>query len=191
LVLTRLKRIVKEHSGAHLWAPIVVVVLLSLFLDVLLAGHTIEWRDWPGFWKPLLFDHWRELLSIYLAFTWIVWKSVRRASDVRWTMIGDLSDNLENADRYFAIGTIPLREWFEPNALVYLATIIRQQRERQQSAVPPQRNAFRPRPSAFIPQECGFQGASSFLSRPALCEIVLCDPRSARYRFGIPAAGRA
>ncbi|MSV35980.1 MAG: hypothetical protein EXQ47_10370 [Bryobacterales bacterium] len=53
-------------------------------------------------------------------------------------MIGDLADTLEGADRYFAIGTIPLKEWFEPDTLLYLATIIKQQYKRQpQPASPP------------------------------------------------------
>ena len=54
-----------------------------------------------------------------------------KASEVPWTTIGDLSEALEGADRYFAIGTIPLKEWFEPNPLLYLASIVRQQIDRR------------------------------------------------------------
>jgi hypothetical protein len=60
----------------------------------------------------------------------VIGLSIKRASDVRWTAVGHLQDTLPNATRYFAIGTIPLREWFEPNSLVYLATILQQQFER-------------------------------------------------------------
>lgn len=134
MIFTLLRRVFKENTGAHVWLPIAVVALLSVVIDVvpfLWGGGTIQWmyfwKDWQGFWKPWFVEHGRELVGIYLAFAWVVWRSVRRASDVRWTLIGDLSDNLEGADRYFALGTIPLREWFEPNALVYLATIVRQQ----------------------------------------------------------------
>ena len=133
MIFTLLKRVFREHTGAHLWVPVAVTALLSAAIDLpvfLVHGGKIDWRllsDWSAFWAPWLRDHWRELLGIYLAFIWVVWKSVRSASDVRWTMIGDLADALDGASRYFAIGTIPLREWFEPNTLVYLATIIQQQ----------------------------------------------------------------
>ena len=135
MIFVLLRRIFREHAGAHFWVPIVVVFMLSFFFDLviplwrahqlslslLLSGNLLHAIQ-------LVFaDHGRELLSIYLAFAWVVWHSVKKASDVRWTLIGDLSDNLEDADRYFAIGTIPLREWFEPNALLYLATIIQRQ----------------------------------------------------------------
>jgi hypothetical protein len=115
----------------------VVIAFLSAVIDLpvfLIHGGKIDWRllwNWPTFWGPWFRDHWRELLGIYLAFVWVVWESIRRASDVRWTMIGDLSDTLAGASRYFAIGTISLKEWFEPNTLVYLATIIRQQYQKQ------------------------------------------------------------
>jgi hypothetical protein len=133
VLVTLFRRIFREHSGAHLWIPIVVVAVLSVFLDLVpfLWNHnTLDWTlvwKWADFWKPLLVRDYRELLGIYLAFVWVVWKSVRKASDVRWTMIGDLVDKVKDADRYFAIGTIQLKEWFEPNTLLYLATIIREQ----------------------------------------------------------------
>lgn len=137
MLYTLLRRVFKEHSGAHLWVPLLIVAILSAvskISGILIVDNQIAWHnvlDWQLFWAPWLqasFDELlhsgRELLAIYLAFAWIMWKSVRKASDIRWTMIGDLSDCLAGADRYFAIGTIPLREWFEPNSLVYLATII-------------------------------------------------------------------
>jgi len=117
-------------------AGIVVAILsaVSKISGILIVDNQIAWHNmlsWRYFWEPWLYassdevmHSGRELLGIYLAFAWIMWKSIQKASDIRWTMIGDLSDCLAEADRYFAIGTIPLREWFEPNSLVYLATII-------------------------------------------------------------------
>src|SRR5689334_23237981 len=135
-----LKRIFKEHAGVHLWVPIVVVMGLSLLLDFALPlwrAHQLSFSlllstSLLNALKSGVSEHGREIVSIYLAFAWVVWRSVKKASDVRWTMIGDLSDNLEGAKRYFAIGTIPLREWFEPNALLYLATIIQHQQKDQE-----------------------------------------------------------
>ncbi len=143
MIFTLLRRIFREHGGAHLWVPILVVAFLSCVIDLLpflWSGGQIHWAliwNWSNFWAPWFRDRGRELIGIYLAFIWVVWQSVRKASDVRWTMIGDLSDTLEGADRYFAIGTIPLREWFEPNTLLYLATIIQQQYKRQHHAASP------------------------------------------------------
>jgi hypothetical protein len=151
VIFTLLRRIFREHSGAHLWVPILVVLSLSACFDLLPTwwhGSPIEWvllLDWHA-WAHWLLVHWRELAGIYLAFLWIVWRSVRKASDVRWTMIGDLADTLEGADRYFAIGTIPLREWFEPNTLLYIASIIQQQFKQRQGAslqTPPPSAPFR------------------------------------------------
>lgn len=115
--------------------PLVVVLLLSIAADLLPSLSSNGKIDWGlllhgAVWTPWfneLSHRWRELLGIYLAFTFVFLWSVWKASIVPWTIIGDLSDSLEGADRYFAIGTIPLREWFEPDPLLYLATIIQQQ----------------------------------------------------------------
>jgi hypothetical protein len=143
VIFTLFKRIFKEHSGAHLWMPLVVVVLLSVAADLLpllSSGGKIDWRllrDGAHVWTPWLNElplRWRELVGIYLAFIFVFLWSVWKASIVPWTIIGDLADSLEGADRYFAIGTIPLREWFEPDPLLYLATIIQQQYQPRQPA---------------------------------------------------------
>jgi hypothetical protein len=68
-----------------------------------------------------------EVISVYAAFLIVVAISVWESSNVRWAMVGMLEDILPTATDYFAIGTIPLREWFEPNTQVYLATILRHQ----------------------------------------------------------------
>lgn len=130
MIFTLFRRIYREHSGAHLWMPFVIVLVLSIGTDLqpLLAIHG---NHWETAWKPWLHEliHGRahELVGIYLAFLAVVLWSIWKASEVPWTTIGDLSEALEGADRYFAIGTIPLKEWFEPNPLLYLVSIIRQQ----------------------------------------------------------------
>ncbi len=134
MISTLFRRIFREHSGAHLWVPIVVVMFLSIILD---RVPEIKWTislDWLHGKEKWLLDRSRELAGIYLAFLWVVWRSVRKATDVHWTMIGELSDALDGADRYFAIGTIPLKEWFEPDTALYLATIVEQQHRGLQQA---------------------------------------------------------
>jgi hypothetical protein len=46
---------------------------------------------------------------------------------VQSTRVETIRDHLPEAKRYFAIGVIPVREWFEPTTAVYLATIIHHQ----------------------------------------------------------------
>jgi hypothetical protein len=53
--------------------------------------------------------------------------SIRNAGEVRKINVGAIRDALKNSSEYFAIGTIPLREWFDPNSLVYLTTIVEHQ----------------------------------------------------------------
>jgi hypothetical protein len=144
VIFTLFKRIFKEHSGAHFWMPLVVVLLISVAVDLLphlSVGGTIQLSllgDWEHLWKPWAMDlthgRLRELVGIYLAFILVVLWSVWKASIVPWTMIGDLSDSLEGADRYFAIGTIPLKEWFEPSPFLYLSTIVQKQYKPLQAA---------------------------------------------------------
>jgi hypothetical protein len=116
VLFTLFRRIFREHSWAHLWVPILVVAFVSGVVDFppfLRSGGEINWAliwDWSHFWAPWILHRGRELIGIYLAFLCVVLWSVRKASDVRWTMIGDLYDTLEGANRYFEIGTILLRE---------------------------------------------------------------------------------
>lgn len=84
MIFTLLKRIFKEHSGAHLWVPILVVWLLSAFLDALLPwsrGEHIAWVplwNWHS-WPRQFLTHGRELAGIYLAFAWVVWHSYAKS----------------------------------------------------------------------------------------------------------------
>jgi len=121
-----MKRTIERHVGVHLLIPFVV----TLVIWVASEAFAIRWKCQAWSLAQTL-DKWPnlvwELVSIYLVFVIVIGLSIKKASDVRWTAVGHLQDILPNATKYFAIGTIPLREWFEPNSLVYLATILQRQ----------------------------------------------------------------
>jgi hypothetical protein len=130
-----IKRKLERHIGVHLLIPFGVAVVFWLVSEAFLARWNCQtwslaqiWATWP----TLI----RELISIYLVFIIVVALSVGKASAVRWAAVGHLQDILPTATRYFAIGTIPLHEWFEPNSLVYLATILRHQMPPGQANMP-------------------------------------------------------
>jgi hypothetical protein len=132
-----IKRTLERHIGVHLLIPFGVAVVFWLVSEAFLTRWNCHAWSLPQIWDtwPTLI---RELISIYLVFIIVVALSMKNASDVRWAAVGHLQDILPTATRYFAIGTIPLHEWFEPNSLVYLATILRHQMVSSKSDIPAQ-----------------------------------------------------
>jgi hypothetical protein len=132
-----IKRTIERHIGVHLLIPFGVAVAFWLISEAFLMRWNCQAWSFAQIWdtRPILI---RELISIYLVFIIVIGLSINKASDVRWTAVGHLQDILPTATRYFAIGTIPLREWFEPNSLVYLATILQHQID-SRHATPPAR----------------------------------------------------
>ena len=80
MIFKLLKRIFKEHAGAHFWIPIVVVIMLSFLLDLVvplwrahqLSLSSVLSGNWLRGLQIVFGDHGRELVSIYLAFAWVV-----------------------------------------------------------------------------------------------------------------------
>jgi hypothetical protein len=136
-VFQLIKRTIETHIGVHLLIPFFVTLVIWTTSEAL----AIRWSCQAWSFAQIL-DKWPtlvwELISIYLAFLIVIGLSIKNASDVRWAAVGHLRDILPNATRYFAIGTIPLREWFEPNSLVYLATILEHRMNSRQASVPNQ-----------------------------------------------------
>jgi hypothetical protein len=120
--ITLLWRIVRHQLGLHLFIPLAVTVAVWVGSG---WNHSKKWYD-PLFENP--YERAAELVAIYASFLIVIALSVRRASDVRTANLGVLQDALKGSSEYFAIGTIPLREWFDPNTLVYLATIVNYQK---------------------------------------------------------------
>src|SRR4029450_9765115 len=114
-------RLVKEHSGIHyLWPLLIALVVETVFAWV--EQRDQGWSVVEQYWRVPA--HWAGLASVYLTFVVVIAIYVKKAADVRSTLVQTLDDILPEAATYVGIGTIPLRQWFEPDSLVYLATII-------------------------------------------------------------------
>jgi hypothetical protein len=121
------RRLIKTHFGLHLAIPLLIVVTLSAVFDWLVPLTRGDGLHWPAFHAHWFAQRGLELVGIYLSFLLVFALSVKKAGDVRNARIDKLRDILPGSKRYFAIGTIPLREWFEPNSQIYLSTIIEHQ----------------------------------------------------------------
>jgi len=126
MIFVLLGRIIRRHSRVHLTIPLGVVAIVAAVVE--LASAQLRGRP-PDFGKPWLWARVPELVSVYVSFALVIFLSVKKAGDVRTTRVDKLRDVLPGSSRYFAIGTIPLREWFEPNSQLYLANIIRHQHD--------------------------------------------------------------
>jgi hypothetical protein len=114
-----------------------------------------------------------SLIEVYLSFFLVVAWSIKHAGDVQSTRVERLQDELPQVTRYFAVGIIPLREWFEPSTVVYLATIIRHQIEQP---------AFAHERVLLFKRQRDLQALSvSYLDEPYAKSFV-----SVHRRFGIP-----
>jgi hypothetical protein len=125
VILHLFKRTVKEHFGFHLLIPVVLMILVAAWTDPTL--RSFRPAPWIAFLWHLPSEKLAELIVVYLSFFMVVAWSVRRAGAVQSTRVETLRDILPDAKRYFAIGVIPLWEWFDPSSVVYLCTIIQHQ----------------------------------------------------------------
>lgn len=117
-----LQRVIKRHLGLHLLIPLIVVVFLSGIFDWLV----------PMYRKVPPDPHWlveraSELAGIYVSFVLVIALTIKKAGDISTSDVDKLRDLLPQSRRYFAIGIISLREWFEPDTQLYLASIISHQ----------------------------------------------------------------
>jgi hypothetical protein len=131
-----LSRIAKRHLGFHLAIPLVVVALLSIVFDWAIPAMRGAGLHFPRFSTHWFLQRTSELVGIYISFLFVIAFSVKKAGDIRTARVDKLRDILPGSTRYFAIGTTPLREWFEPNSQIYLATIIQYQFQRQAMPIP-------------------------------------------------------
>src|SRR6266480_4381478 len=125
VILQLFKRAIKEHLGFHLLIPVVLMVMVSAWPDP--ALRTLEPSQWFEFLKRLPSENIGELVVVYLSFFLVIAWSVKSAGQLQSTRVETLRDILPSAKRYFAIGVIPLWEWFDPSSMVYLCTIIQHQ----------------------------------------------------------------
>ena len=115
-------RLVRQNISLHYVWPLVIAIVVE---STIAWWRGSEWYGFQDYWfKP---SHLVGLFSVYITFLWVIAHYVKQASDVRSTLVQTLDDILPDAKRYFAIGVIPLNEWFDPDSQVYLATIIRYQ----------------------------------------------------------------
>jgi len=124
-----LQRVIKRHFGLHLLIPLLVVVLLSAVFDWLIPMSLGAHRDWQAYRAHWLVERASELVGIYLSFVLVIALTLKRAGEVSTSEVDKLRDLLPQSRRYFAIGIISLREWFEPDTQLYLATIMNYQHE--------------------------------------------------------------
>ena len=125
MILHLFKRALKEHFGFHLLIPVLLIFAISAWPEQSLrTGGSKAWLDfawnWPG-------SQLGKLAEVYGAFFLVVAWSIKLAGDVQSSRVETVRDVLPTTKRYFAIGVIPLREWFEPNTAVYLSTVIQHQ----------------------------------------------------------------
>jgi hypothetical protein len=121
------RRLVKTHFGFHLAIPLLIVLALSAAFDWLVPLLQGNGLHWPAFRAHWFAQRGLELVGIYLSFLLVFTLSVKKAGEVRNARVDMLRDILPGSKRYFAIGAIPLPEWFEPNSQIYLSTIIEHQ----------------------------------------------------------------
>ena len=125
MILQLFKRSLKEHFGFHLLIPALLVFGISAWSEASLrGGGASTWLSFAYHWPA---SHLGSLLEIYAAFFLVVAWSIKRASDVQSTRVETVRDILPHTKRYFAVGVIPIREWFDPNTTVYLTTIVQHQ----------------------------------------------------------------
>jgi uncharacterized membrane protein YidH (DUF202 family) len=125
VILQLFKRSLKEHFGFHLFIPVVLIFAISAWSEPRLRDGTME--AWAAFARHWPVSHIGNLIEVYLAFFLVVGWSIKLAGDVQSTRVETVRDTLPSTKRYFAIGVIPMREWFEPNTAVYLSTVIHHQ----------------------------------------------------------------
>ncbi len=122
-----LQRVIKRHFGLHLLIPVLVVVLLSAVFDWFIPKSKGQPPNWPDYRAHWLAERASELGGIYISFVLVIALTLKKAGDVSTTDVDKLTGILEGSRKYFAIGIISLREWFEPDTQLYLATIISHQ----------------------------------------------------------------
>jgi hypothetical protein len=123
-MLRFLKRVFRESLSLHLLLPLVVSVCVGSAIGVL-QGKMASTSDFISFWNERL----PELLAIYLSFAAVLLFLIWRETAIRIANMGTLDSVLVDSCGYFAFAAIPLNEWFEPSAQVYLARIIAQQQQ--------------------------------------------------------------
>jgi hypothetical protein len=134
-------RTVRDNLWLHLFVPLVATIVVWLVSEGAKAAFEPRPSGWfaplarffqhnPSLWHLLL-----EITSVYLAYFIVIIVSVWKSSEVGSAEVGALNDSLLKATRLIGIGTIGLREWFEPNSLLYLGTVIKHQIDCQRSNV--------------------------------------------------------
>ncbi len=116
-----LRRIAQEHLAIHLLIPTIV----GISVEGAIAYWVSNARSW-GALRQYLFSIERVglLLGFLITYLVLMYYFIKRETDVGLKRLGvaELEETLRNANGYFAIATIKLKEWFDPAAQVYLAT---------------------------------------------------------------------
>lgn len=120
-----LRRIAQKHSLTHLLIPIIV----GMVVEATIAYINNKARSWSSIGHYLFSP---ERLGLYLGvlstYFLLLYFFIRSDTDVglKRLALAELEETLNEAKSYFAIGTIRLREWFDPATQVYSATILKQ-----------------------------------------------------------------
>lgn len=119
-MLRLLRRIAQRHLAQHLLFPLIVGVLV----EAAIAYYKAE--DWKGL-THYLFSYERAglVLGIVVTYLMLMYYFIKKDTDIGMKRIGmaELEEALEGAIGFFAIGTIKLKEWFEPVTQAYFTAI--------------------------------------------------------------------
>lgn len=119
-----LRRIAQRRLLSHLLIPIIV----GMLVEAIIAYLNDKASDWLAI-RHYLFSP--ERIGLYVGvlstYIFLMYFFIRRDTDIglKKLALAELDETLENAVDYFAIGTIRIREWFDPATEVYFATILK------------------------------------------------------------------
>lgn len=121
-MLMILRRIAQRHLVQHLLFPLIV----GMLVEATIARWQHTGNGWRGF-MPYLLSYERAglILGIVMTYLLLMYYFIKKDTDIGMKRIGmaELEAALDHATEFFAIGTIRLREWFEPVTQAYFTAI--------------------------------------------------------------------
>lgn len=115
-------RIARAALALHLILPMAA----SIVIGSLVAAYTGKASTYPE-----LLDYWlahsAELLTVYLVFIAVLIHLARQETEIRIPNLPVLDGVLQSATEYFALASIPIREWFDPPSQLYLSRLFARQ----------------------------------------------------------------